>query len=322
MCSISFVSITCLISSHRFALLSVVLGFTVNTARLWSQTVTDKPSTTSWVCGISHTINYSSVTSPKATDPNELIVTSSMRDLALAILNPGSSLSMQGSAGQVISEPAKVVSDHSQINWFEKKIKSKDLIARPAPPAPAVQHKGESSVAQVASSSKDTKRTSSDVASDVVSAISLRIPDSISPLFDFKNVMEAAEIDTAEIMAALDNLAAAISKQTSTILEKSLDTAQVLRDGLKYRNARAKGKAKELRDVGEQLVLIAEAHIKSRAGRAKVKAMALRERYLNHAGWGAATHAQKPSEGRSGRKKGKKARHGHRKTRKLFCGGF
>ena len=312
-------SITCLISSHRFALLSVVLGFTVNTSRLWSQTVPDKPSTTSWMCGISHTINYSSATSPKATGPNELIVTSSMRDFALAILNPGTtSLSMQGSAGQVTPEPAIVVGDHSQKNWFEKKIKSKDLIARPAPPAPAVQHKDESSVAQVASSSKDTKR----ISSDVVSAISQRIPDSISPLFDIKNVMEAAEIDTAEIMAALDNLAAAISKQTSTILEKSLDTAQVLRDGLKYRNARAKGKAKELRDAGEQLVLIAEAHIKSRAGRAKVKAMALRERYLNNAGWGAATHAQKSSEGRSERRKGKKARHGHRKTRKLFCGGF
>jgi hypothetical protein len=237
-----------------------------------------------------------------------------MKEFALAILNPGTtSLSMPGTPELAIPEPVKVASEKT---WFEKKAKSKDIVARPAPHA-VQQPKDESSL--IHPKVTDLKRKSS----EMVSALSLRIPDSLSPLFDFKNVMEATEIDTTEIMAALDNLAASISKQTSMILEKSMDTALVLRDNLQYRNARAKGKAKELRVVGEQLISIAEDHIRSRAGKAKVKAMALRERYFNKPCWSEASHPQRASDLKSDRKKGRKAaRHDRRRARKLFCGGF
>ena len=265
---------------------------------------------------MSPTINYSSATSPKVTSSNEPIVTSSsIKEFALAILNPGTtSLSMPGKPELVIPEPIKVASEKT---WFEKMSKSKDIVARPAPLAPAVQQsKDESSFVQP----KDTtlKRKSS----DMVSALSHRIPDSFSPLFDFKNVMEAAEIDTAEIMAALDNLAASISKQTSAILEKSMDTALVLRENLQYRNSRAKGKAKELRVAGEQLISFAEDHIRSRAGRAKVKAMALRERYFNNPCRSAASHSQRGGDHKSDRKKGRKAARHDRRRAKKFCAGF
>jgi hypothetical protein len=304
----------CLFVSNRFALLSLVLGFVVNSAFRSSSS----PTPTLSIYG--NTANDTTAVSPKVSDLNGSVMPLSMRDFALAVFNPGTtSLSVytkeRPAPGHVVSDIPNY--DHEQTSGPDKAKPSKDVIQRPVAPSPALLTGGRP--LQPPSSKGHLPSQS-----DLVSSLSVRIADSLSPFFDSHTVVATLENDMRELMDALDKLVFAISRQTAVILQKTAGTAQVLRDSFQYRNARARGKARELRNVGGQIISLAEEQIKMRAGKAKVKAKALRERYLASATWGARAHAHMMSKRMSGTnwkqtKLGRRAKQG---ARKLFCGGF
>lgn len=117
------------------------------------------------------------------------------------------------------------------------------------------------------------------------SALSLRLVGSVSEIIDatMKAVALVVRQDLQELMEALDDLMRAIGHQTATILEQSKGTSQALRQRLRYRNDRAKGKARELRTKGQEFISFAGEKVRERAERAKQKARTIRERLASRA---------------------------------------
>lgn len=121
--------------------------------------------------------------------------------------------------------------------------------------------------------------------STLSSALSLRLVGSVSEIIDatMKAVALVVRQDLQELMEALDDLMRAIGHQTATILEQSRGTSQALRQRLRYRNDRAKGKARELRTKGQEFISFAGEKVRERAERAKQKARTIRERLASRA---------------------------------------
>jgi len=256
---------------------------------------------------IGSTINHSSAISPKVTDPNESVISSSMKDFALAVFNPATT-----SLTTYSGERHMANCDCSRMARSEK--------AQPCHvdiPHPVTTPRS----ALPAEPQLPLSKGRNPLQAEAISSISVRIVDSLSLFFDYKVVVEAVENDVRELMDALDRLVLAISRQTAVILKKSTGTAQVLREGFQYRNFRARGRAKELRDAGGQLISFAEEQLKLRAEMAKVKAKALKEQYLTSAAWGARSYGHRMSDRRERRMR-MLGKHGKGRTRKLFCGGF
>lgn len=106
-----------------------------------------------------------------------------------------------------------------------------------------------------------------------------------------KALIEVVRHDLKELMEALDELMCAIGRQTNIIKEQSRSKAQVLRELLQYRNARAREKARDLREKGEHLVLSAAERLKERAYIARVKAKSLRDNLMTSDAWRAYSKA-------------------------------
>lgn len=106
-----------------------------------------------------------------------------------------------------------------------------------------------------------------------------------------KALIEVVRHDVKELMEALDELMRAIGRQTNIIKEQSRSKAQVLRELLQYRNARARDKARELREKGEYLVTFAGERLKERAYIAREKAKILKDNLMTSDAWRAYSKA-------------------------------
>lgn len=100
-----------------------------------------------------------------------------------------------------------------------------------------------------------------------------------------KALIEVVRHDLKELMEAIDELMFVIGRQTNMVMEESRSKAQVLRELLQYRNAKARGKARELRERGEQLVSFAGEQLKERAYIAKAKAKILKDNFMTSDAW-------------------------------------
>ncbi|KAF8825147.1 hypothetical protein HHX47_DHR7000093 [Lentinula edodes] len=103
------------------------------------------------------------------------------------------------------------------------------------------------------------------------SAVATRLVDSLSEIVvtSMKALIEVVEHDLKDLMVAIDDLMLALHRSTSIVVEQSKSAAQSVWEQLDYRNARAKDRARELKDKGMQLMSYAGNHILGRTTDAK-----------------------------------------------------
>ncbi|KAF5391674.1 hypothetical protein D9757_002359 [Collybiopsis confluens] len=153
------------------------------------------------------------------------------------------------------SRNADLITD-TFMTWAERMKVSKEIMVRPSTSVSARSSSipSEPSIEPVASTSATATQESS------TSALSLRFVDSISEivLASVKALVEVVDHDMKDILLALDELMLSIHRSTKAVVEHSKNAAQIVREHFEYRNARAMGKAKELREKGKQMMVFAE----------------------------------------------------------------
>jgi hypothetical protein len=87
-----------------------------------------------------------------------------------------------------------------------------------------------------------------------------------------KSLVEDVRNDFEELMESLDELTRAIRQQTYSTMQQSKSKANTICERVVYRNDRARGKAKELKKIGQELIVAASEHIMGRTDIAKKKA--------------------------------------------------
>ncbi|KAJ7284970.1 hypothetical protein C8J57DRAFT_1052593 [Mycena rebaudengoi] len=285
------------------ALLSLFVGFAVNTGfRTHSVVPTPAlvPTETSpaplWGF-FGSPPNYSVSTLPMSSThtANMGIMPSTLKDMALAVfINPATTTSPVG-APSAAPTPSGVcpsaitgspIGECKLKTWSERVKCSKDIILRPptalsSPPTANTPVRTPSVVGTIGTAAARSVEDSS------VTSLSLKFVDSLSEVAAsaMKALEEVVAHDFKELLGALDDLMRAIGRQTTAILAESKTRAQILRDRLQYRNERAKGKARELKQMGERLVSQAGERLKARAHIAKTRARSLKMSFMTTEVW-------------------------------------
>lgn len=156
-------------------------------------------------------------------------------------------------------------------------------------------------------------------------ALSVRLVDSLSQIFDVQALSEVVRHDIKELSDAIDQLVIVIGKQTSAIMEDSKGPSQVLRKRLEQRNDKARARAKELRQfgnqLGSQLLSYMGSEIQSRADLARSKARRIADSVVHSDAWVAhkkrvEAHRQRMEANGKEREKSRDARRTRRPARK------
>ncbi|KAK0469795.1 uncharacterized protein EV420DRAFT_1496579 [Desarmillaria tabescens] len=264
-----------------FALLSLIVGFTVNTA-LSSSVTTPTPTARTHIPTPFWNVftNQSSSLSLRSSTSIAVVPQSA----SLSLYNRGStaiSASSSPSAGRVAqtadSTPANSPKDPSDdcdckpLSWSERMGLSKDVVIRS--PAP---------VARPIVAPKELSKSA-----ESFTSLSIRAVDSLSHILDstMRALIEVVQHDLKELMEAIDELSRAIRRQTDTIFYKSRSTSQVVREAVKHRHERAKDKAKELKEIGGQLISYAGNSLIGRTRVARQKAHQLKENMWTSETW-------------------------------------
>ncbi|KAJ6513273.1 hypothetical protein C8R45DRAFT_963067 [Mycena sanguinolenta] len=287
-------------------LLLMIMGFAVNTffrvptptpAVILSPATTAPPSSFWNMFG---TAANSSVVPISTIAPTSyaLVMPSTLKEMALAVLNPATVTATTTPVARVSSiSVAPPPSDACGSGTMgeckpktpsEKNKSTKDVIVRPptslsnpspikAPPThtPSV----DPTVGKVSPLPL--------LESAPVTSLSLKLVDSLSQVVDatMKALEEVVGRDLKELMTAIDTLMRAIGVQVSAILADSKSQAQILRKHLLYRNERAKGKARELMQTAEQFVSSASERLMARAEIAKTRAKSLTKSFMGNSVW-------------------------------------
>ncbi|KAJ7158778.1 hypothetical protein C8R46DRAFT_1224698 [Mycena filopes] len=320
------------------ALLSLIMGFAVNTGfRSPAPTpavVPVTPQTTSSTFWDMFGTAPNSSVAPLTTAPpitNVAIMPSTLKDLALAVFNPATPTAVSVPVATVSSAPSPSVACGSgstgslagQSKPMAEKAKStKDVILRPgtALSNPASPKSPPTHTPLVGGTVKKVAAALPGEESVPVTSLSLKLVDSLSEVVDatMKALEEVVGRDFKELMGALDALMRAIGHQTALIVSDSKTRAQILRERLHYRNERAKGKARELRNKGEQLVAHAGERLKARAEIARTRAQSLKKTFMSTTVW--RTYAQ--AHGEWSEKLDTKKGRGRRRDRREPKGGL
>ncbi|KAG6813915.1 hypothetical protein H0H92_005764 [Tricholoma furcatifolium] len=266
----------------RFALMSLIVGFAMNTAFRKSTpptptTTTSSPASTFW--GISGPeVNHTSVlTSTLRANPPVL---TTHKEQSLSIFDPGStSLAITSNNKMSETKPltTPVVSVPSLcIPSLWTKVKSvKDVIVdsgtksapEAGPSTPVVSH----SDVPIKSESKTT-------------ALSLVI-ESLTEVVDAHVERFRNEYRVNELIESLDELARAIRRQTLRSVDTGKGKAREIRDNVQYRHERARGKAKELRRKGEEIISLASTEFTERTNMAKKRAREITTNLAKSESW-------------------------------------
>ncbi|TCD61669.1 hypothetical protein EIP91_008117 [Steccherinum ochraceum] len=299
------------------AILSIVIGYIVKGTvssgavpmRSWNlirpQPPTNKSVVTSATASLS-TLLPNSVMVPPSSKDMQISLVSSVTSLAAITTAPrhvatNSAPAASTSAAAAVHDAAPSVDAPTtecscgcgMVTWFTGK--STDLIVRPAASASAlssVDHANAKDLPSVTrgytghggSGKGKGKATSFDVGGDAsLYALSTRIAGSISEYFEFdlKAIMGVNTKDMQVLMDALEVLYEAIDRQRIIAYEQSktglMKLKHQVQEEVKYRNARAKAKAKELKQKGRQYLTTLREHVKSRTDLAKVHAKVIKE---------------------------------------------
>lgn len=206
---------------------------------------------------------------------------------APAAYERGSTLATVSSALTLSRTPASISTDGtvSKVQtWSEKMKTSTDVILRSPSTLSETSIQGPTQVSTSASSIVAQSTTHSVLST---SSLSIRLVDSISEIVDAtkKAILVIVPNDMKELADALDALMQAIRHQINTVFEESKSTVQLLRDELQYRNNRAKGKARELREKSEQIILLASDRLKRKTAKAKTQATNIKEGIVTSEAW-------------------------------------
>ncbi|KAJ7494710.1 hypothetical protein B0H11DRAFT_2003080 [Mycena galericulata] len=288
------------------ALLSLIMGFAVNTAfrspslvpASTTVAITPAQPTPSTFWGMFATTPNSSVAPlSTASAGNMAVMPSTVKDFALAVFNPATTTpSIQFGSISVVPSPSGAcgqgttgspVGECKLRTWSGKAKTTKDIIVRPPtalsnPPSVKALPTDTPSVGGTV-----VKVSARPVEESAVTSLSLKLSDSLSEIAEtmIKAVEEVVARDFKELKNALDALMRAIGRQTTMIVEDSKSRAQVLRERLQYRNDRARDKARELKQMGEQFVSIAGERFKARAELAKTRAHSLKKSLMSTTAW-------------------------------------
>jgi hypothetical protein len=250
----------------RFALVSLIVGFAANTA--FRTPVLMPPAANTFWRILGTEVNRTALAT--ATGATKPIVATTVKNVALSILNPvTTSLTVASSQSAVSSSPvtsrAEIV-ESKPFAWIDRAKSAKDIIVRPTtqlstdnkPSMTMIPH-----AQSVAGPSKGTTLASMVV--DSLSEVDTRM----------KSLVEDVRNDFDELMESLDELSQAILRQTQSTMQQSKSKASAICEHVMYRNGRARGKAKELKKIGKELIVAAGEHLKGRTDIAKSKARSI-----------------------------------------------
>ncbi|KAJ7274412.1 hypothetical protein B0H12DRAFT_1228149 [Mycena haematopus] len=300
-------------------LLLMIMGFTVNNLfRMPTPVPTPAVVTLAPAHTTSHPTTFwnmfgttpnSSVApiSTAAPTGNLVIMPSTLKEMALAVFNPATTTpSVQVSSISIALPPSDAcgsgitgspIGECKLKTRSEKNKPTKDVIVRPPtslsnPPSPNAPPTHTPSMdANIGKVSSLPVHESAPVMS-----LSLRLVDSLSQVVaaTMKALEEVVGRDLKELMTALDTLMRAIGRQATEIITDSKSRAQILRERLQYRNDRAKGKARELKQTAEQFVSSAGERLMARAEIARTRAQTLKKSFMMSSVW--RTYAQAHGE--------------------------
>ncbi|KAF8227305.1 hypothetical protein L208DRAFT_1405696 [Tricholoma matsutake] len=249
-----------------FALMSLIVGFAANTAFRMPSSGMSAPSTTFWkIFGTENNRTSVFATTAEATKP---IVTTTVKNVALSILSPVTTsltTSSSPSAAGSISTTSKVESIESKpFAWIDRAKLAQDIIVRPTTQLSADTTKPSMTMIPHAQS----------IAGPSKATLGSRVVDSLSEVLDtrVRTLVEDVRSDFDELMESFDELSRAIRRQTQSTMQQSKSKANAICESVVYRNDRARGKAKELKKIGKELIVAASEHFKGRTDIAKNKA--------------------------------------------------
>ncbi|KAI0367780.1 hypothetical protein BV20DRAFT_949452 [Pilatotrama ljubarskyi] len=323
-----------------FAILSIVLGYLIN-GSLPSASVGRRPSPTMEVIPAPRSLPPTPVVNMSAsiagpTSSAMALVPSSLKDFALAVLNPYSEASTSSVAAKAIPSPtASAAAEPSPdagapsececgcglITWPGKVKPTTDVALRPTPPSPSLAGQGFTKgglpfVTPAAPvKGKGKARATED---DSLYALSTRIAGALTEYLDTCMSLGTARTEMQEVVEALEELGQAIGKQTEEALTQTHAMVEVVRQNIRERHERARSRAKEIRAAGGRwLSSVSEvsARVRDKVSMAKENARILRETVVaKHAHREEARRARQ--ERREVRKERRRERRSERRSRR------
>lgn len=292
----------------RFALLCLIAGFSVNTALGVQPSKgfsVNTPSPT--IAGKNSSSNQSTAIAIRAGSSISIIPAAINYAPALHTKEApaGPSTVAAAYSGSRDSGPITHVED-TPMTWTERMKISKEIIIRPSTSLSAQS----SSVVSVSINPVAT-------ASATSTAVSVRLIDSLSEIVgaSVKALVDAVEHDLKDLLLALDELMQAIHRSTRAVTEQSKSAAQVVMEQFEYRNARAKDRAREIKDMGMQIMSYAGNSFLGRTNKAKERAYSIKDLIVSSDAW--TSYRKSHGEWRDKlRSKTKHARHHARKSRR------
>ena|ERR1700722_1250457 len=295
---------------NRLGLLSLVLAVIVNNTFRTSVITVPMPATStpnhSWSL-LGPVNNRSTPTPPNVVTSDMAIIPSSLKDFALAVFNPATTASakhdiVQPTPGRTVSGPKPTAHD-KQLTWSERARSSRDIISLPIS-YPLSERGPNIPPSKATGSQTDTS----------ASSLSVRIADSLSVFFDVKPVLDVVFDDMNELLET-------INRQAGLVVERSKGKAESLGDVFQHRNGRARGRAKELKDMAEEVITSTGQQIKGRAGMARARARALKDYCLTSVPWSTPNRLNRGANGEKLSVEKRKRKPRKSRARKLFSTG-
>ncbi|KAG7089556.1 hypothetical protein E1B28_011228 [Marasmius oreades] len=255
-----------------FALLSLIIGFSVNTVmRMHNREVASPaavPYTTSTKALATDSVTNSTALAVRIT--SDLFVVPPSLSIVPPAHERGSTTPESSTQTSVITRTNAVSIIPSSLKALSEKAKSsKDLILRSAPTTTEVVSPREAPVASTSGAHSEQE----------TSAISVRLVGSLSEIVEVtvRALIEVIHHDLNDLIMAIDELRAAIHRQTRMVVEQSKSTVTMVREQFQYRNDRAKGKARELREKGVRFMSYAGDAFVGRTRIAQKRAQSLKD---------------------------------------------
>ncbi|KAL0580948.1 hypothetical protein V5O48_001040 [Marasmius crinis-equi] len=292
-----------------FALLSLIIGFSVNTvlrahSRGLNPTISssrgDIPSTKASV--VDNAIVNSTALAARIT--SDLFVVPPSLSSAPPAYERGSTAPGAVVSTSIISSTKAVANIPNTIKSLTEKVKSsKDVTVRSPSTTSTESSYTNSPVASTSNAYEEEPQSS---------AVTVKLVDSLSEIVEVtvKALIEVVHHDFAELLLAVDELVASIRRRSRIVVEQSRNTVHVVREQLQYRNERAKNKARELTEKGFRLMSYAGNAFAGRTYVARKRAQSLKEGVAGSDAWGHYSKAQGEWSEALGREA--RGRRGHR----------
>ncbi|KAJ8072472.1 hypothetical protein PM082_016031 [Marasmius tenuissimus] len=289
-----------------FALLSLIVGFSVNTvfrAHTREATSTGFSSYSSAAptkVSASDTITNSTALAVRITS-DLFVVAPSLSSMPPAYER--GSTSLDSASTSIVACTRAVANIPNTVKSLTEKVKSsKDVIIRSSSTTLTEASTSHVPVASTVTTSSERE----------TSAVAHRVVDSLSEIVEvaIKAVVEVLHHDFAEMLMAVNELVNSIHRRTRMVVKQSKNTVQIVREQFHYRNERAKNKARELTEKGFRLASYAGNAFVGRTHVAKKRAQSLKEEVASSEAW--AHYRRAHGEWSEALGRGTQGKHGHR----------